>query len=100
MGEHEGHKMGGRRTDKSQKSSAWHPGRPADTPEPKKAKKLPKGVQGQSLGKGRGRKATPPPKKNPNGDGCLVAAIALTGGIVAGVGGAGWAITEGVRAIL
>lgn len=32
-----------------------HPGRPADVPPPKKAKKLPKGVDGTSLG-GRGKK--------------------------------------------
>jgi hypothetical protein len=35
--------------------SAIHPGRPADAPPPKKAKKLPRGVDGQSLGK-RGKK--------------------------------------------
>lgn len=98
MGEHEGHSLGGRRSDKNQGHDSWFPGRPADAPEPKRAKKLPKGVQGQSLGGGKNRakgKGKPDPKK----DGCLVAAIALGGGIVAGVGGAAWAVTEGVRAI-
>lgn len=33
----------------------WNPGRPADVPNPKRGKKLPKGVDGQSLG-GRGKK--------------------------------------------
>lgn len=36
-------------------NSAINPGRPADTPPPKRGKKLPKGVQGESLGK-RGKK--------------------------------------------
>jgi hypothetical protein len=33
-------------------SPAWHPGRPADVPQPVKGKKLPKGVDGAALGRG------------------------------------------------
>lgn len=38
-------------------SAAWNPGRPADTPQPKKGKPTPKGVSGTPLGKGGRRKA-------------------------------------------
>lgn len=43
--------LGGRPTDKNQTNASWFPGRPADAPQPKKGKKLKKGIFGKPLGK-------------------------------------------------
>lgn len=92
---HSGESMGGNSPGrrKNANQNMW-PGRPADAPEPKRAKPLPKGVQGQSLGGGKNR-ATKSQK-----DGCAVVALAMVGGATTLVIAAGYGLVEGIRAVI
>ena len=71
--------VGGRGNQPGPRDRAWWPGRPADAKEGRKVKKVPKGVQGESLGAGSER-AKAGKKK-----GCAVLALALAGGFTAAV---------------
>lgn len=86
---HDGHRFG---RPPSGDRKNYFPGRPADAPDPRRGKKLPPGVEGRSLGGG--------PNRNMDNDGCAVTAVALAGGIVTAVAGAGYLVVEGVRSLI